>query len=90
MNDGKMRELLGIRADAAHLIFAVRIEELVMEMKKKYTMAIVTHNMQQATRIWDSAAFFFPGEMAGFGVAGRVFSMPRDQRNEDYNTGRFG
>ena len=51
-----------------------------MEMKKKYNMAIVTHNMQQATRILDSAAFFFPEEMAGFGVAGRVFSMPRDQR----------
>ena len=73
-----------------YLIFAVRIEELVMEMKKKYNMAIVTQSMQQATRILDSAAFFFPGEMAGFGVAGRVFSMPRDQRNEDYNTGRFG
>ena len=86
----KLRELFGIRVAAALLIFAVRIEELVMEMKKKYNMAIVTHNMQQATRIWDSAAFFFPGEMAGFDVAGRVFSMPRDQRNEDYNTGRFG
>ena len=76
----KLRELFGIRVAAARLIFAVGIEELVMEMKKKYNMAIVTHNMQQATRIWDSAAFFFPGEMAGFGVAGRVFSMPRDQR----------
>ena len=87
---GRLRELLGIRVAAALLNFAVRIEELVMERKKKYNMAIVTHNMQQATRIWDSAAFFFPGEMAGFDVAGRVFSMPRDQRNEDYNTGRFG
>ncbi len=86
----KLRELFGIRMAAARLIFEGRIEELVMEMKKKYTMAIVTHSMQQATRIWDSAAFFFPGEMAGFDVAGRVFSMPRDQRNEDYNTGRFG
>ena len=87
---GRLRELFGIRVAAALLNFAVRIEELVMEMKKKYNMAIVTHNMQQATRIWNSAAFFFPGEMAGFDVAGRVFSMPRDQRNEDYNTGRFG
>ena len=53
----KLRGLFGIRVAPARLIFAVRIEELVMEMKKKYNMAIVTHNMQQATRIWDSAAF---------------------------------
>ena len=86
----RLRELFGIRVAPARQIIEGRIEELVMEVKKKYNMAIVTHNMQQATRIWDSAAFFFPGEMAGFGVAGRVFSMPRDQRNEDYNTGRFG
>ena len=86
----RLRELFGIRVAPARQIIEGRIEELVMEIKKKYNMAIVTHNMQQATRIWDSAAFFFPGEMAGFGVAGRVFSMPRDQRNEDYNTGRFG
>ena len=86
----RLRELFGIRVAPARQIIEGRIEELVMEMKKKYNMAIVTHNMQQATRIWNSAAFFFPGEMAGFDVAGRVFSMPRDQRNEDYNTGRFG
>ena len=86
----KLRELFGIRVAPARQIIEGRIEELVMEMKKKYNMAIVTQSMQQATRILDSAAFFFPGEMAGFGVAGRVFSMPRDQRNEDYNTGRFG
>ncbi len=86
----KLRELFGIRVAQARQIIEGRIEELVMEMKKKYNMAIVTQSMQQATRIFDSAAFFFPGEMAGFGVAGRVFSMPRDQRNEDYNTGRFG
>ena len=86
----RLRELFGIRVAPARQIIEGRIEELVMEMKKKYNMAIVTQSMQQATRIWDSAAFFFPGEMAGFGVAGRVFSMPRDQRNEDYNTGRFG
>lgn len=57
MNDGKTRELFGIRVAAARLILSVWIEELVMEMKKKYTMTIVTHNMQQATRIWDNAAF---------------------------------
>ena len=50
---------------------AVRIEELVMEMKKKYNMAIVTHNMLKATRIWDSAAFFFSGERAGAVLPGR-------------------
>ena len=90
MKHGKVQRAIRHPGGRVYLIFAVGIEELVMEMKKKYNMAIVTHNMQQATRIWDSAAFFFPEEMAGFDVAGRVFSMPRDQRNEDYNTGRFG
>ena len=71
MNDGKMRELFGIRAAAVHLICAVRIEELVKEMKKKYNMAIVTHNMLKATRVWDSAAFFFSGERAGAVLPGR-------------------
>ena len=71
MNDGKMRELFGIRAAAAHLISAVRIEELVKEMKKKYTIAIVTHNMLKAIRISDNAAFFFSGERAGAVLPGR-------------------
>ena len=71
MNDGKMRELFGIRASAAHLISAVRIEELVKEMKKKYTIAIVTHNMLKATRVWDIAAFFFSGERAEAVLPGR-------------------
>ena len=85
----KLRELFGIRVAAVYLIFAVRIEELVMEMKKKYNMAIVTHNMLKAIRISDNAAFFF-GRKGRGGVAGQVFSMTRDQRAEDYNTGRFG
>ena len=67
----KLRELFGIRVAAVYLIFAVRIEALVMEMKKKYNMAIVTHNMLKATRIWDSAAFFFSGERAGAVLPGR-------------------
>ena len=71
MNDGKMRELFGIRAAAAHLISAVRIEELVKEMKKKYTIAIVTHNMLKAIRISDNTAFFFSGERAGAVLPGR-------------------
>ena len=67
----KLRELFGIRVAAVYLIFAVRIEELVMEMKKKYNMAIVTHNMLKATRVWDSAAFFFSGERAEAVLPGR-------------------
>jgi phosphate transport system ATP-binding protein len=67
-----------------------KIEDLVTELKKKYTVVIVTHNMQQATRISDKTAFFLLGEMVEFGDTEQVFSMPRDKRCEDYITGRFG
>ena len=67
-----------------------KIEELVTELKKDYTVVIVTHNMQQATRISDNTAFFLLGEMVEFGTTEQVFSMPRDKRCEDYITGRFG
>lgn len=60
------------------------------ELKHKYTVAIVTHNMQQATRIADYTAFFLVGEMIEFGTTEQIFSMPKDQRTEDYITGRFG
>ncbi len=67
-----------------------KIEELAIELKKDYTVVIVTHNMQQATRISDSTAFFLLGEVIEHGETDQVFSKPRDKRTEDYITGRFG
>ena len=67
-----------------------RIEELAMELKKTYTIVIVTHNMQQALRISDRTAFFLLGEMVEYGDTHFLFSTPRDKRTEDYITGRFG
>ena len=67
-----------------------RIEELVMELKEKYTIVMVTHNMQQAVRVSDYTAFFLLGELVEFGKTGDIFSQPKDQRTEDYITGRFG
>ena len=67
-----------------------RIEELVMELKEKYTIVIVTHNMQQAVRISDATAFFLLGELVEYGPSEALFSQPKDKRTEDYITGRFG
>ena len=67
-----------------------KIEDLAVELKEKYTIVMVTHNMQQATRVSDKTAFFLMGEVIEFGDTERLFSMPRDQRTEDYITGRFG
>ena len=67
-----------------------RIEELAMELKKDYTIVMVTHNMQQAARISDKTAFFLLGDMVEFGPTEQIFSMPQDRRTEDYITGRFG
>ena len=67
-----------------------RIEELAMELKEKYTIVIVTPNMQQAVRISDFTAFFLLGELVEFGETEEMFSQPKDQRTEDYITGRFG
>ena len=67
-----------------------RIEELVMELKGKYTIVMVTHNMQQAVRVSDHTAFFLLGELVEFGKTDDIFSQPKDQRTEDYITGRFG
>ena len=61
-----------------------------MELKKDYTIVMVTHNMQQAARISDKTAFFLLGEMVEFGPTEKIFSMPQDRRTEDYITGRFG
>lgn len=67
-----------------------KIEELAMELKKDYTIIMVTHNMQQAARISDKTAFFLLGEMVEYGETEELFSMPKDKRTEDYITGRFG
>ena len=67
-----------------------KIEDLAVELKKEYTIIMVTHNMQQAARISDKTAFFLLGELVEFDDTERLFSMPRDKRTEDYITGRFG
>ena len=67
-----------------------KIEELATELKKRYTIVIVTHNMQQALRISDNTAFFLLGELVEYGDTETMFSTPREKRTEDYITGRFG
>lgn len=71
-------------------ISTLKIEELAEELKKKYTIIIVTHNMQQAVRISDRTAFFLLGELVEYGDTKKMFSDPVDKRTEDYITGRFG
>lgn len=71
-------------------IATLKIEELINELKKKYTIIIVTHNMQQAARISDYTAFFMLGELVEFNETKEFFSHPKDKRSEDYITGRFG
>lgn len=67
-----------------------RVEELMMELKKKYTVVVVTHNMQQAARASDDTAFFLEGEVIEHGLTGNIFSSPEDKRTQDYISGRFG
>ncbi|MGN0375695.1 MAG: phosphate ABC transporter ATP-binding protein PstB [Butyrivibrio sp.] len=71
-------------------ISTAKIEELAIELKKKYAIVIVTHNMQQAVRISDKTAFFLLGEVIEFGETEQLFSMPKEKKTEDYITGRFG
>lgn len=71
-------------------ISTAKIEDLAYELKKDYTIVMVTHNMQQATRISDKTAFFLLGEIIEYDTTDKLFSMPRDKRTEDYITGRFG
>lgn len=71
-------------------ISTLKIEELMEEFKKKYTVVVVTHNMQQAARVSDDTAFFLAGEVVEFDTAQNIFSRPQDKRTEDYITGRFG
>ncbi|RHS40641.1 phosphate ABC transporter ATP-binding protein PstB [Collinsella sp. AF08-23] len=71
-------------------ISTVQVEQLAMELKQDYTLVVVTHNMQQASRISDSVAFFLLGELVEHGTTAQIFKAPRDQRTADYLTGRFG
>jgi len=71
-------------------ISTLKIEELMEELKKKYTVIVVTHNMQQAARVSDYTAFFLAGEVVEFNTTHNIFSRPEDKRTEDYITGRFG
>ena len=71
-------------------VSTMKIEELVGSLKKKYTVVIVTHNMQQAARISDDTAFFLAGEVVEFGITRNVFSKPRSPKTMDYISGRFG
>ena len=67
-----------------------KIEDLVLELKDNYTIIMVTHNMQQATRVADNTAFFLLGEVVEYAETEKMFSKPADKRTEDYITGRFG
>ena len=71
-------------------ISTLKVEDLMEDLKKKYTVVVVTHNMQQASRISDKTAFFLLGEVVEFADTDKLFSMPADKRTEDYITGRFG
>jgi len=77
-------------ASALDPLATSKIEDLVRELKKNYTIVIVTHNMQQAARISDFTAFFYLGEMVEFGPTAKIFTNPAQKRTEDYVTGRFG
>ena len=67
-----------------------KIEDLAVELKKDYTIVMVTHNMQQAARVSDDTAFFLVGEVVEKNATSEIFARPRDKRTEDYITGRFG
>ena len=71
-------------------ISTAKIEDLAVELKQKYTVVMVTHNMQQAARVSDKTAFFLMGELVEFGPTDQIFSMPTDERTESYISGRFG
>ena len=77
-------------ASALDPIATGRIEELIFELKKQFTIVIVTHNMQQAARISDFTAFFYLGRLVEFGSTSRIFTHPANKQTEDYVTGRFG
>jgi len=77
-------------ASALDPIATAKIEELIQELKKNYTIVIVTHNMQQAARVSDETAFFYLGQLIEFDNTDRLFTSPQKKQTEDYITGRFG
>jgi phosphate transport system ATP-binding protein len=77
-------------ASALDPVATAKVEELMSDLVKKYTIVIVTHSMQQAARVSDETGFFLMGELIEFGETGKIFENPDDQRTEDYITGRFG
>ena len=77
-------------ASALDPIATAKVEELIHELKQRYTIVIVTHNMQQAARVSDFTAFMYLGELIEFDLTSTVFTAPRDRRTQDYITGRFG
>ena len=83
-------QLMDEPTSALDPISTSKIEDLVIDLKKEYTVIIVTHNMQQATRVSDKTAFFLLGEVVEFNETEKLFSNPNDKRTEDYITGRFG
>jgi phosphate transport system ATP-binding protein len=82
--------LLDEPCSALDPVATMRIEELLVELKRQYTIVIVTHNMQQAARVSDRTGFFYLGRLVEFGVTAQVFTAPREERTEAYITGRFG
>ncbi len=82
--------LLDEPTSALDPISTLKIEELIDELKRDFTIAIVTHNMQQAARCADQVAFFYLGEMVEVGPAGQIFTAPRQRKTQEYVTGRFG
>ena len=82
--------LLDEPCSALDPISTLKIEELINELKDRYTIIIVTHNMQQAARVSDKAAFMYAGEMIEYSDTDQLFTNPRDKRTEDYITGRYG
>ena len=77
-------------ADSNSPISTAKVEELIHELKKDYTIVIVTHNMQQAARVSDKTAFFYMGEMVEFDQTKRIFTNPEKEATQNYITGRFG
>ena len=82
--------LLDEPCSALDPISTAKVEELIDELSERYTIAIVTHNMQQAVRVSDFTAFMYLGELAEFGETDNVFTAPREKKTQDYITGRFG
>ena len=88
--EGILPKMVDEPTSALDPISTSKIEDVVIDLKNKYTIIMVTHNMQQATHVSDKTAFFLLGDMIEYGDTEELFSMPKDKRTEDYITGRFG